>query len=179
MALKPLLYVSLIFYVSALAIVGAYHLTRKSSFEGSSRLFLSAGFFVHTIALAVRTYQTGHAPMASVYETLLFFSWSTVLVSIVVIFRYNERLTELVTVPTAMLALVFSFFNEVEGRPLVLILRTRWFETHVISSFAAYSLFTLAFSGAVLYLIYDFRNSGREELGPGREELMKSFQDIA
>ncbi|MBE7415184.1 MAG: hypothetical protein HS130_08120 [Deltaproteobacteria bacterium] len=42
--------------------------------------------------------------MASMYETLVFFSWTTVLVSAVVIFRYDERETEVITLPVAVLA---------------------------------------------------------------------------
>jgi ABC-type transport system involved in cytochrome c biogenesis permease subunit len=110
--------------------------------------------------------------MANLFETLLFYSWCTVLVSIVVIYRYRERATEVVTVTCAILALVFALLNETAGKPLTLVLRTYWFETHVISSFAAYAFFTLAFSGAVLFLV----NEVRREADP---ELMKKFQDIA
>ncbi|MEK7802954.1 MAG: cytochrome c biogenesis protein CcsA, partial [Deltaproteobacteria bacterium] len=125
----------------------------------------------HTIALAIRTYESDHAPMLAMYETLLFYGWSTVLLSVIVVFRYNERLTELITVPVAILAMVFAQLNETPPKPLTLILRTRWFETHVITSFAAYAFFTLAFAGAVLYLLYGFRAEG--------SGLKKDFQDIA
>ena len=33
--------------------------------------------------------------MASIYETLLFYSWTVTLVSLIVIHRYAERFTEL------------------------------------------------------------------------------------
>lgn len=169
--MKPFLYASLILYWLSLLTVFAYHLNKKAALEAVSRALLIAGLASHTAALAIRVWSTGHAPMANMYETLLFYSWTAVLLSLIVILRYKERVTELVTVPLSILALVFAFFNEKPGSPLTLILRTRWFETHVTFSFVAYAFFTLAFAGALLYLIYNA--TGREE-----EELRK-FQDIA
>ena len=162
---------ALILYISGLFLVIIYHLTKKDFLEGISRASLVIGLLSHTIVLAIRTYESGHAPMLAMYETLLFYGWSTVLLSVIVVFRYNERVTELITVPVAILAMVFAQLNETPPKPLTLILRTRWFETHVITSFAAYAFFTLAFAGAVLYLLYGFRAEG--------SGLKKDFQDIA
>jgi ABC-type transport system involved in cytochrome c biogenesis permease subunit len=174
--MKPLLYVSLALYCSTLVTVGFHHMTRKRPlvglFEVVSKSLLTLGLLLHTIALSIRTYETGHAPMASLFETLLFYSWCTVLTSVVVIYRYRERTTEVVTVPCAVVALIFALLNETEGKPLTLVLMTHWFELHVTASFAAYALFTLAFSGAVLFLIHELK----KEADP---ELMKKFQEIA
>ncbi|MBI3753067.1 MAG: cytochrome c biogenesis protein CcsA [Deltaproteobacteria bacterium] len=167
---------ALIVYIASFILVTLYHLTKKGPFEKLSKIALVAGLVMHTIALLIRAYESGHAPMLAMYETLLFYSWSTALVSVIVIFRYNERLTELITVPGAVLAMIFAQLNETSSKPLTLILKTRWFETHVISSFAAYALFTLAFAGAVLYLISELRTAA-----PGGDKPLpyKNFQDIA
>lgn len=165
------LFSALILYITSFSLVILYHITKKDSLETLSKSAVVVGLLFHTTALGIRTYESGHAPMLAMYETLLFYSWSTVLVSAVVIFRYRERLTELITIPVAILAMIFAQMSETSAKPLTLILKTRWFETHVISSFAAYALFTLAFSGAVLYLIYEFRTSN--------PEIKKDFQDIA
>ncbi|MBI5809829.1 MAG: cytochrome c biogenesis protein CcsA, partial [Deltaproteobacteria bacterium] len=169
--MKPFLYVSSALYALSFITVIVYNVKGTGYLEAASRHLLSSGLFLHTIALGIRVYLTGHAPMASMYETLLFYSWSTVLVSLIVIFRYRERTTEIVTVPISVLAILFAFANEKPGGALTLILRTRWFETHVTASFAAYSLFTLAFSGALLYLIC--LRCG------GADALLRKFEDIA
>lgn len=182
------LYTTFIFYLLGFSIIISYHLTKKTFLEKLSKSSIVLGLITHTIALFIRTYETGHAPMANMYETLLFYSWSTVLVSVIVIFRYNERLTELITISVAMLAMTFANANEKPGAPLTLILNTRWFETHVISSFAGYALFTLAFAGAVLYLVYpsptltpSLSQRKREGGARGEGESLdkKTFQDIA
>ncbi len=138
---------------------------------------ISAGFISHTIALILRVRATGHAPMASMFETLIFYAWAIALVTIIVIFRYSERAPGLLTVPVAVLALVFALSRYEPGRPLNLILRTRWFESHVTLSFAAYALFTLAFSGAVLYLYRFYRGDGGE--GDEGDGTLKKYEDIA
>ncbi len=168
--MKPFLYASLLLYGISVGAVLFHHLRGSVKAEKASRLFLLAGLAVHTGALIERILSTGHAPMASMYETLVFYAWCTVLVSVLVIFRYKERATEIITVPVAMLAIVFAIFNEKPGGPLTLILDTRWFELHVTASFAAYALFTLAFSGAAFYLV----NAAR-----GIDDGLKKFQDIA
>jgi len=184
--MRLFIFSTLILYVLSFFIVILYHLspsplsspqggegrTRgKDIFEFFSKSAVIIGLITHTIALSIRTYDSGHAPMMAMYETLLFFSWSTVLVSAIVIFRYNERLTELITIPVAILAMIFAQINETPPKPLTLILKTWWFETHVITSFAAYALFTLAFAGAILYLL-----SGPRLMN---SEKKKDFQDIA
>lgn len=168
--MKPFLYASLILYAASFIAVLLHHVTGSEKAEKASKLILAAGLLAHTGALVERIYSTGHAPMASMYETLVFFGWCIALLSLFVIFRYGERVTELITVPVAILAVVFALYNEKPGGPLTLILDTRWFEIHVTASFAAYALFTLAFSGAVFYLL----NSAR-----GKERELKKFQDIA
>lgn len=169
--MKPFLFASIALYALSFITVIAHHATKSRPLGAASRALLVFGLLASTGALVQRIWSTGHAPMASMYETLVFFSWTCVLVSAIVIFRYSERETELVTVPVSVLALVFALLNEKPGGPLTLILRTRWFETHVTASFAGYALFTLAFAGALIYLIKRFRGAGEDEL--------RKFQEIA
>ncbi|MBI5588661.1 MAG: cytochrome c biogenesis protein CcsA [Deltaproteobacteria bacterium] len=169
--MKPFLYATIILYALSFITVVVHNISGSKALEKASKAFLVLGLLVHTAGLIQRISSTGHAPMASMYETLVFYSWTAVLVSVIVIFRYSERATELFTVPVSVLAILFALANEKPGGPLTLILRTRWFETHVTASFAAYAFFTLAFSGAMLYLINYSRGKQEPEL--------KKFQEIA
>jgi cytochrome c-type biogenesis protein CcsB len=126
--------------------------TKRRVYAQLSRAAIVGGLLLHTAALAIRSYEAGHAPMFSIYETLLFYSWCTILVSVIVILRYREHLTRLITTPLALTALFFAQWNAAPPRTLPLILKTQWFEIHVIASFAAYALFTLSFAAAALYL---------------------------
>ncbi len=155
--MAPFLYASLAIYSLALILSLAGNVSGRKRLLAASMAAMAAGLVVHSAGLAVRIASTGHAPMASMDETLVFYGWTVVLVSVFVALRYRERLTELLTLPAAMASLAAGAAKLSPGKPLTLILKTRWFELHVTSSFAAYALFTLAFSGAVLYLVYEKR----------------------
>lgn len=169
--MKFLLEISLILYALSFLAVIVYHAGGPERLGPVSKALLIGGLCVHTAGLAERVYSTGHAPMASMFETLAFYGWMTVLLSVFVILRYDERATELITVPIAALSVFSAIENAKPGGPLTLILRTRWFETHVTASFAAYAFFTLAFAGAVLYLVKDMRG--------GTPDEMRKFQNLA
>ncbi|MFQ5441258.1 MAG: cytochrome c biogenesis protein CcsA [Thermodesulfobacteriota bacterium] len=169
--MKAFLYASALFYLSGFIAVLAFHFKSVRALEPTSKALVLLGLLSHTTALILRITATGHAPMASMFETLLFYSWTTVLVTVIVMLKYSERKAEVVTMPVAILALLFAIVNEKPGGPLSLILRTYWFEAHVTLSFAAYALFTLAFSGAALYLFYESGGKNGTEV--------KRYQDIA
>ena len=178
--MKTLLYITVFCYGLSFIILLTLALKgrlAKKPLTDISGLTLGAGFILHTAALIVRTAATGHAPMASIYETLLFYSWTVTLVSLIVRARYSESTTGLITTPMAIATLVFAFFNEVPGKTLTLILRTIWFEIHVTSSFASYALFTLAFSAALTYLIKKYLFSGNKS--PEFEAELKKYERIS
>ncbi len=170
--MKHLLLASLIFYIATIASVVWHGLSKGRSRAALSSALLTIGVVLHTAALVTRTFEAGHLPMANVYETLLLYSYCTALLTLVVFIRYGEKLTALITLPLSVTAIIFAFFNETPARELPLVLKTRWFEAHVSSSFAAYAFFSLAFSGALLYLVSGFLLSKSEE-------RLGAFQDIA
>ena len=167
-----LIFSSLFLYAAGFISIVFYHISKKRPLPALSAAFIISGLASHSAAIFLRTFVSGHLPVANVGETLLFYSWATVLISVIVILRYGERSTEIITIPLAILGLINSFFTMTSPRPLPLILRTYWFEIHVITSFAAYALFTLAFSGSLLYLLGNMKKS--EE-----PERLRDFQDIS
>lgn len=172
--MKIFLIVSFCLYAIGFLALLVNHLIRSqwsSKLQTVSTALIIVGFVAHTAALVERIVSTGHAPMASMYETLAFYGWMTVLVTLFVVWRYRERSVPLVTMPVAAITVAFAVTKEKPGGPLTLILDTRWFETHVTASFAAYALFTLAFAGAALYLVATFRKDD--------DTALRKYQDIA
>ncbi|MBI4651086.1 cytochrome c biogenesis protein CcsA [Candidatus Desantisbacteria bacterium] len=110
-------------------------------------------FIFHTIILVIRTILLGHAPMASLFDSLLFYTWSVSLTASVMYLRYKEQTLALFVVMPVLLALVKANQVSQEIRELSPSLQTLWFETHVGTSFIAYGLFTLGFSAGFLYLL--------------------------
>lgn len=114
-------------------------------------LILALAFL--TIVLALRIMETGHAPMAGRFETLLFFSWSIAVLNTILLFRYRLRTTDTLTIPVIFLALLLAAFSDSGVYRLPLVLKTWWFEIHVVTSFFAYALFTLAAAAGAFYLL--------------------------
>lgn len=143
----------------------------KEKFFEFSKYFILLAFVLHTFALVLRINRTGHAPMFTMYETLLYFSWTVFLLILIVIFKYKDRYIELIAMPAGLLILTGAMMNESVGRKLPLVLRTHWFETHVMTSFTAYGFFLLSACGALLFLI-------NKKFNLFEEKIEKNFETV-
>jgi ABC-type transport system involved in cytochrome c biogenesis permease subunit len=144
---------ALVIYFISFA-VSLWQFIKVDSRSFLSRLFLPAAALSHLAALILRSYYVGHAPMANLYETLLFFSFSVSLATIVYNLRYKAGVIELISIPVASGLLAFAISADQKFTPLFLALKTIWFEVHVMASFAGYALFTVSFASAFFFLCY-------------------------
>lgn len=125
---------------------------RRISERASHPLVL--GFACHTLFLALRTIEVGHAPMVSMFETVQLYLWVLVgifLLSAKVMFKDHSMGS--FVVPFAALLSLLSLAMGMEAKPLPLVLRSRWFAVHVTLALLAYAAFTLSFSIGLVYLI--------------------------
>ena len=76
-----------------------HFLFRDRGFDRYGAILNVAGFVSHTFALVVRTNVTGYAPMTNMYESLSFFSWSTVGVLLIVRYVMKMEFAESFTAP--------------------------------------------------------------------------------
>ena len=53
---------------------------KKKIFRVSAVGFTGVGFGMQTAALILRTIVSGHAPFSNMYESLVFFSWTIILI---------------------------------------------------------------------------------------------------
>ncbi|MDT8318581.1 MAG: cytochrome c biogenesis protein CcsA [bacterium] len=136
-----------------------------------SRLLLLIAIAIHFVALILRSYYVGHAPMANLYETLLFFSFSVSLATLVYNFRYKVGIMELISIPVASGLLAFAISVDHKFTPLFLALKTIWFEVHVMASFAGYALFTVSFAAAFFFLCHMKRDPVKSKV---YEEIVNS-----
>ncbi|MFQ6014561.1 MAG: c-type cytochrome biogenesis protein CcsB [Anaerolineae bacterium] len=130
------------------------HLVLKSRRAGRwATLILVLGALVHASALATRWLESGHPPLANLFESLSLYAWVTVLAYLIVEWRYGYKVLGAFVTPLAFGAIAIASVLPREIRPLIPILRNYWLSVHVTISFVAYSLFTLAFVAAVAYLV--------------------------
>lgn len=116
------------------------------------------GLLIEAAHLIKRGVMLGRLPLVGLQDTLLFLSLSTGLFASV-LKRYEGRIIK----PVIIICLVFTVFGVVSPSmdyPLPPVLRTYWFEIHVVLSFFSYGLFGV---GAVLGLIYLIRGTQKTE----------------
>jgi cytochrome c-type biogenesis protein CcsB len=126
-----------------------------------STSLLIIGLLIHSGGLVVRwleTHQTGYGyvPLSNMYESLIFFSWTIVLIYLILEFKYQQKIIGVFVTPFAFLAIALtSIIPGIDAKitPLVPALQSNWLAIHVITCFFGYAAFAVSFGISILYLI--------------------------
>jgi ABC-type transport system involved in cytochrome c biogenesis permease subunit len=114
---------------------------------------IAAAVLLHTGSVGFRAIAAGRLPLVGVFDTLSFFALSVSCLALLFHRRYKSiTFLEGGCIMTAVL-LFFDLFAPRELRPLPPVLRTFWFEIHVVLSFVAYAFFAVGFLGGVDYFL--------------------------
>jgi ABC-type transport system involved in cytochrome c biogenesis permease subunit len=113
---------------------------------------LYCGLGLQITYLISRGLELGRLPLVGAHDTLTFLTASLVIFSIPFTTTLKERLRfyQVVSI-TAALFTVFALLSSKHNTPLPPILKTLWFEAHVVLAFLSYALFGIA---AILGLLY-------------------------
>jgi cytochrome c-type biogenesis protein CcsB len=154
-------------YLAAMVLYISYLAFRSKGLGLTASIVTHSGFGVQTIALFLRWWESyqmdiGRAPLSNLYESLVFFSWSTVLIYLVVEYKYKTRGFGAFVLPVAFLALAFINVAGINPdiTPLVPALKSNWLFYHVLVSFLGYAAFGIAFAISLLYLLEDTKEKG-------------------
>jgi cytochrome c-type biogenesis protein CcsB len=155
-------------YLIAMVLYISYLAFRKNGIGRTASIVTYVGFAVQTVALLLRwreSYQMdiGRIPLSNLYESLVFFTWSTILIYIIIELKYKTRAFGAFVLPVAFLALAFINVAGISSdiTPLVPALKSNWLFYHVLISFLGYAAFGIAFAISMIYLLMD-----TEERGP-------------
>jgi len=113
------------------------------------------GVIIQTIGLVIRTVEAHHLPFANLYESIIFFSWSIVLLSLIMEKRYKIRMVSTSALLIGFIILLLGLFlpsGYKASTPLMPALQSHWLEFHVATCFLGYAAFALAFGISVVYL---------------------------
>jgi cytochrome c-type biogenesis protein CcsB len=132
--------------------------------ESLRKFAVSASFAVlllHTAGILFRWKESydlgvGHAPLTNLYESLVFGSWSIMLVYL--LFMRRWKMVNLGFVPSLLsfLAMAYASFSpNVESRiqPLIPALKSNWLIAHVITCFLGYAAFAVSFGTSLAYIV--------------------------
>jgi cytochrome c-type biogenesis protein CcsB len=97
----------------------------------------------------------GHAPLSNMYESLVFFAGTVVVICLVIERKSKNAIIGAFATPIAFLAMAYASMSpNVNDRiqPLVPALKSNWLIAHVIACFLGYAAFAIAFGISIMYL---------------------------
>ncbi len=126
-------------------------------------VILSLGLILHSGGLVLRWIEThetgyGYVPLSNMYESLIFFSWTIILIYLILEFKYKQKIIGLFVTPFAFLAIALtSIVPGIDAKitPLVPALQSNWLTIHVTTCFFGYASFAVSFGISILYLLRD------------------------
>ena len=153
-------YTTFIFFLAFMA----YLLGMVMNRDVLSRLgtYLSLlGFTAQTLAIILRWVESyemgiGHAPLSNLYESLVFFSWTLMLLYLILEWRTKNRTIGAFVTPLVFLAMAYASFSpniSSQIQPLIPALKSNWLISHVITCFFGYAAFALSFGVSIMYLL--------------------------
>ncbi len=117
----------------------------------------------------VESYQLGigHAPLSNMYESLVFFAWTIVVIYLVLERSYKNAILGAFATPIAFLAMAYASMSpNISDRiqPLIPALKSNWLIAHVITCFFGYAAFAIAFGISLMFLFKQSDAEGKSKL---------------
>ena len=130
------------------------------------------GLLAQTVAIILRWVESyslgvGHAPFSNLYESLVFFAWTLMLLYMIVEWRTKNRTFGTFVTPLAFLAMAYASFSpniSSHIQPLIPALKSNWLISHVITCFFGYAAFGLSFGLSLMYLLKRLDNQERNNI---------------
>jgi cytochrome c-type biogenesis protein CcsB len=122
-------------------------------------LIAYAGLAIQTAAIGLRWKESydmgvGHAPLSNLYESVVFFTWTIILIYMFIDLKYKYKIVGAFVVPFALLGMAWAQLGMHNGiEPLVPALQSNWLLYHVITCFLGYAAFAVACGISIMYLI--------------------------
>lgn len=139
----------------ATLVYSTYLFVRKDRLLDIAQWAVIAGFVTHTVTIATRWIAAGRTPATSFHESLTFFSWVTVALFLMLLFKYRQRVLGAFVAPFALLLVLTASLLPKEIVPLAPVLESYWLPVHVMLAFLGNAFFALAFFLGVMYIIQD------------------------
>jgi cytochrome c-type biogenesis protein CcsB len=146
------------------------HLASRNARAGDAGSYTAyAGLLVQTAAIVFRWKESydlgmGHAPLSNLYESVVFFAWTIIVIFAIVDLKYRYRIIGAFVVPFALLGMAWAqleLSNKIE--PLVPALQSNWLLYHVVTCFLGYAAFAVACGVSIMYLIATRAGHGKAE----------------
>jgi cytochrome c-type biogenesis protein CcsB len=129
-----------------------------------------AGLLAQSFAIVLRWVESyrmdaGHAPLSNLYESLIFFAWTVMLLYLIMEWRTRNRTLGAFVTPLAFLAMAYASYSpSISSRiqPLIPALKSNWLIAHVLTCFFGYAAFGLSFGLSFMYLLKRLERQGTD-----------------
>jgi ABC-type transport system involved in cytochrome c biogenesis permease subunit len=117
----------------------------------------------HAAFIAAAARHFGRVPLIGLHDTLSFLAFSIGVVFVIAGWNRKRDLFTFLAIPLIVLLLAGSAVSPSMSGPLPPVLKTIWFELHVLLSFLSYALFALGAVFGVLFLYHDDPAAERDQ----------------
>lgn len=146
---------ALIFYFAA-TIIGITEVFKSTKTTTKVMLLLVIlGFILHTASIIYRYIIAGHIPISNPHEATSFFTWCSVLLFLILEFRYNIGLLGSFIMPVVFVLMLSSSMLPREIKPLSPVLQSYWLGIHTVFAFLGNASFAMAFGIGTMYLVQE------------------------
>ncbi len=133
-----------------------FFITQKKQIRQYARYILMGSGILQTLYILSRAIASGHTPITSQHEAVVFFAWSLTWSYLSFRWRYTvKNFGTFVSILLFLLLIVASLASR-EMTPLVPALQSNWLPIHAGSSIIAYGFLALAFCGGIMYLLQEW-----------------------
>jgi cytochrome c-type biogenesis protein CcsB len=157
-----------ILYVLAAALYLLFLLSKKEGAARKGFVLAAAGAGLHTVALGLRIFVSGHAPFTNMYESISFLAWASITAYLVLerAFAIRKAGPFFLLIVTGLMALASSPLMPKEAAPLVPALQSYWLWLHVSVTLVGEAFFAVGTVTSLLYLAAEKRErAGRAPKG--------------
>jgi cytochrome c-type biogenesis protein CcsB len=150
-------FLAFLIYGLAALMYFAFQLGGRDRWAAAAYLLAAAGLVVHSVALVIRTFGSGHAPFTNMYESISFLAWASALAYVLMEGRFRVRKAGpyVMLLVVALMAIASSPLMPKEATPLVPALQSYWLWLHVSVTLLGEAFFAVAFVTSLLYIRAD------------------------
>ncbi len=151
-------YTTIAYFVSMVLFI-AFIATRNKSVALVATIIAWIGLGLNTAGIYLRYAESAamgfrQAPLSNLYESVVFFGWSILLIYLLFDLKYKQRAVGAFVMPIAFIFMTWAQLRLNDAiAPLVPALQSNWLTYHVITCFIGYAAFAVAAGVSVMYLI--------------------------
>jgi len=151
---------AMVLYLVATVVYVTYVVSGNNKVGAGATVVALVGWLVNTAAIGIRWVESykagyGYVPLSNMYESMVFFAWSVMLIYLVFERLYGFRAIGVFASTLGFLGIaVVSFAPNISKdiQPLVPALQSNWLTAHVITCFFGYAAFGVSYAIAIMLL---------------------------